>query len=64
MGNRKSIVVSDKKRREIVKEIGADGYGENATEAVRIAKELMKEKRSGGKAADAGAPVGAVSQSA
>ena len=29
------------------KEIGADGYGENATEAVRIAKELMLLKRAG-----------------
>ena len=29
------------------KEIGADGYGENATEAVRVAKELMLKKRSG-----------------
>lgn len=29
------------------KEIGADGYGENATEAVRVAKELMAKKRSG-----------------
>jgi len=28
------------------KEIGADGYGENATEAVRVAKELMTRKRS------------------
>ena len=28
------------------KEIGADGYGENATEAVRVAKELMAKKRS------------------
>jgi corrinoid protein of di/trimethylamine methyltransferase len=28
------------------KEIGADGYGENATEAVRVAKELMTKKRS------------------
>ena len=27
------------------KEIGADGYGENATEAVRVAKELMAKKR-------------------
>jgi corrinoid protein of di/trimethylamine methyltransferase len=26
-------------------EIGADGYGENATEAVRVAKELMSRKR-------------------
>ena len=46
------------------KEIRADGYGENATEAVRVAKVLMKEKRSGGKAADAGDPVGSVSRSA
>jgi methanogenic corrinoid protein MtbC1 len=29
------------------KEVGADGYGENATEAVRIAKELMGLRRSG-----------------
>jgi corrinoid protein of di/trimethylamine methyltransferase len=29
------------------KEIRADGYGENATEAVRVAKELMARKRSG-----------------
>jgi corrinoid protein of di/trimethylamine methyltransferase len=28
------------------KEIGADGYGENATEAVRVARELMAKKRS------------------
>jgi corrinoid protein of di/trimethylamine methyltransferase len=28
------------------KEIGADGYGENATEAVRVAKELMARRRS------------------
>jgi len=28
------------------KEIGADGYGENATEAVRVAKELMAKRRS------------------
>ena len=27
------------------KDIGADGYGENATEAVRVAKELMAKKR-------------------
>jgi len=27
------------------REIGADGYGENATEAVRVAKELMTRKR-------------------
>ncbi len=31
------------------KEIKADGYGENATEAVRVAKDLMQQKRSGGK---------------
>jgi corrinoid protein of di/trimethylamine methyltransferase len=30
------------------KEIHADGYGENATEAVRVAKDLMKQKRAGG----------------
>ena len=30
------------------KEIRADGYGENATEAVRVAKELMQQKRAGG----------------
>lgn len=29
------------------KEVGADGYGENATEAVRVAKELMTQKRAG-----------------
>ena len=29
------------------KEIRADGYGENATEAVRVAKELMGKKRAG-----------------
>lgn len=29
------------------KEIGADGYGENATEAVRVAKELMVLKKAG-----------------
>ncbi len=29
------------------KEIRADGYGENATEAVRVAKELMLKKRAG-----------------
>src|SRR5713226_4248405 len=29
------------------KEIRADGYGENATEAVRVAKELMGKKRDG-----------------
>jgi dimethylamine corrinoid protein len=29
------------------KEIRADGYGENATEAVRVAKELMAKKRDG-----------------
>ena len=29
------------------KEVGADGYGENATEAVRVAKELMAQKRAG-----------------
>ena len=27
------------------KDIGADGYGENATEAVRVAKDLMAQKR-------------------
>ncbi|MEE9292836.1 MAG: corrinoid protein, partial [Acidobacteriota bacterium] len=46
------------------KEIRADGYGENATEAVRVAKVLMQEKRSGGKVAEADAPVDSVSQSA
>ena len=35
------------------KEIGADGYGENATEAVRIAIELMTRKRSQGARPDA-----------
>jgi len=29
------------------KEVGADGYGENATEAVRVAKELMAQKKAG-----------------
>ena len=29
------------------KEVGADGYGENATEAVRVAKELMVLKKAG-----------------
>jgi len=29
------------------KEVGADGYGENATEAVRVAKELMVLRKSG-----------------
>jgi corrinoid protein of di/trimethylamine methyltransferase len=29
------------------KEIGADGYGENATEAVRVAKDLMALKKTG-----------------
>ena len=29
------------------REVGADGYGENATEAVRVAKELMALKKSG-----------------
>ena len=29
------------------KEVGADGYGENATEAVRVAKELMLLKKAG-----------------
>jgi len=28
-------------------EVGADGYGENATEAVEVAKRLMQEKRGG-----------------
>jgi len=28
-------------------EVGADGYGENATEAVEVAKHLMQEKRGG-----------------
>jgi corrinoid protein of di/trimethylamine methyltransferase len=37
------------------KDIGADGYGENATEAVRRAKELMAEKRSAGAQPQAGA---------
>ncbi|HXH28615.1 MAG TPA: corrinoid protein, partial [Candidatus Polarisedimenticolia bacterium] len=38
------------------KEIGADGYGENATEAVRVAKELMDRKRSGTLRSGAGVP--------
>jgi len=57
------------------REITADGYGENATEAVRVAKELMQKKRDGTlragsaagdlvdaarTAADAGAASGAV----
>jgi cobalamin-dependent methionine synthase I len=29
------------------REVGADGYGENATEAVRVAKELMAQKKAG-----------------
>jgi len=29
------------------KEVGADGYGENATEAVRVAKALMAQKKAG-----------------
>jgi corrinoid protein of di/trimethylamine methyltransferase len=55
------------------KEIGADGYGENATEAVRVAIELMQRKRSR-PAADSpteplatqllGAPSGAATQAA
>ena len=28
-------------------EIGADGYGENATKAVEVARSLMQEKRGG-----------------
>ncbi|HEU4400893.1 MAG TPA: corrinoid protein [Candidatus Polarisedimenticolia bacterium] len=40
------------------KEIGADGYGENATEAVRVAKELMARKRARpSTAAETAAPV-------
>jgi len=44
------------------KEIGADGYGENATEAVRVAKELMARKRSKPASAqpEAGTPVPAL----
>jgi corrinoid protein of di/trimethylamine methyltransferase len=38
------------------KEIGADGYGENATEAVRVAKELMQRRRSGRAHATGAAP--------
>ncbi len=38
------------------REIGADGYGENATEAVRVAKELMTLKRAGTLRAGAAAP--------
>jgi corrinoid protein of di/trimethylamine methyltransferase len=47
------------------KEIGADGYGENATEAVRVAKELMQKKRSKPAAAqpEAVAPVTALGDS-
>ena len=33
---------------EYAEEIGADGYGENAGEAVRVAKRLMQEKNEGG----------------
>jgi len=43
------------------KEIRADGYGENATEAVRVAKELMAKKRAGTLHADA-APVAALGE--
>jgi corrinoid protein of di/trimethylamine methyltransferase len=50
------------------KEVGADGYGENATEAVRVAKELMLLKRAGqfqpAVAKTAVAPAGAVSPAA
>jgi corrinoid protein of di/trimethylamine methyltransferase len=50
------------------KEVGADGYGENATEAVRVAKELMLLKRSGqfrpAALATAGAVAGAASPAA
>ena len=31
--------------REWAQEVGADGYGENADEAVKIALELIKRKR-------------------
>jgi trimethylamine corrinoid protein len=43
------------------RDIGADGYGENATEAVRVAKELMAKKRSR-PAAEAAAPVSALGE--
>ncbi len=46
------------------KEIKADGYGENATEAVCVAEEVMQKKRSSGKSAETRAPVGTTSQSA
>jgi corrinoid protein of di/trimethylamine methyltransferase len=50
------------------KEVGADGYGENATEAVRVAKELMLLKRSGqfrpAVVATAGVAAGAASPAA
>jgi len=46
------------------KEIGADGYGENATEAVRVAKELMAKKRARPASAESEtvAPVSAVGE--
>ena len=46
------------------KDIGADGYGENATEAVRVAKELMQKKRSGDQQSAATETVPAVAQNA
>jgi corrinoid protein of di/trimethylamine methyltransferase len=52
------------------KEVGADGYGENATEAVRVAKELMVLKKAGSfkaarpTSATAGAGGGAASPTA
>jgi corrinoid protein of di/trimethylamine methyltransferase len=45
------------------KEIRADGYGENATEAVRVAKELMAKKRDGSLHAPA-PPVASVGEAA
>jgi methanogenic corrinoid protein MtbC1 len=32
---------------EWAEKVGADGYGENATEAVEVAKRLIQEKRGG-----------------
>ncbi|MGH9748747.1 MAG: corrinoid protein [Candidatus Polarisedimenticolia bacterium] len=47
------------------KEIGADGYGENATEAVRVAKDLMAQKRERVSRGESAVPVSeAVAQAA
>ena len=43
--------------RQWAKEIGADGYGANAVEAVAVAKSLMEPAAAGGAVVDAGAPV-------